>query len=138
MTWSALMLNAYLALFLHFFFLFYCMWWKKTEKCQVRNLKADYWCVNSNTWITGRYSTWYSTLNKGILSSHFLITIPSQVICWSLVDFLAWTLALISSLDCSCEQYYGKQLYKVVINNYLWISITRRKVCCDSWTSKKW
>ena len=41
----------------------------------------------SNTWIPGRYSTWYSTSNKGRLSSYFQIMIPGWVICQSLIVF---------------------------------------------------
>ena len=38
-----------------------------------------------NTRIPDRYSTRYSTSNKGRLWSYFRITIPGQVICRSLV-----------------------------------------------------
>ena len=56
----------------------------KAGKCEAQNVKANYWCVHSNTQIPDRYSTLYSTWNKGRLSSYFWITIPGRVIRQSL------------------------------------------------------
>ena len=51
----------------------------------------------SNTQIPGHYSTWYSTSNKGRLSSYFRIKITGRVICQSLV----WTiLSMYTNASC--------------------------------------
>ena len=62
----------------------------KSGKPEARIVKADSGCVNSNTQTHDCYSKWYSTSNKGQLSSYFPIKIPGQVICQSLSSRCLW------------------------------------------------
>ena len=56
----------------------------KSGKHESQIVKADYECVNLNTQIADRYSTWCSTTNKGRFPSYFQITTPGRVIRQSL------------------------------------------------------
>ena len=63
----------------------------KSGKREARIVKADYGCVHLNTRTPYLYLTWYSTLNKGWLSSYFQITIPGWVIHLSLLPTKAFS-----------------------------------------------
>ena len=80
--------------------------------------------MDVSTWIPDRSLTWYSTSNKGRLSSYFWIMIPSQVNCKVLISWAEWTVGSVGF-----RVWYSLYLFRFVISWSIALKLESQNNC---------